>query len=60
MEPGMAGTDAIESVRLALDPHAFVAATIKLPEVKAAEKFMTTEFVPWPLPIVAFAGAVQL
>ena len=60
MLPGIAGTDAIESVRLLLEPHALVAATVSVPEVNAEEKFTTTEFVPCPLVMLAFAGAVQL
>ena len=58
--PGIAGTDAIESVRLALDPQALVAATVSVPEVNAEVKFTTTEFVPCPLVMLALFGAVQL
>jgi len=60
IDPGIAGTEEIERERLLLDPHALVAATVSEPEVNEAEKFTTTEFVPCPLLIVAFAGGVQL
>jgi hypothetical protein len=43
-----------------LEPHAFDAETLNVPEVNAAEKFTTTEFVPCPLVMEALAGGVQL
>ena len=58
--PGIAGTDKIESVRAELDPQAFVAATLSVPEINAGEKLTTTALVPCPELIVALGGAVQL
>ena len=60
IDPGIAGTDAMERVRLVLDPQALVAATVSVPEVNAEVKFTTTEFVPCPLVMLALFGAVQL
>ncbi len=45
---------------IVLDPQAFEAVTLKVPEVNTAGNVKLIEFVPWPLFITEPAGMVQL
>jgi hypothetical protein len=60
MTEGVEGSDAMLRARAALVPQLLLAVTEREPEINDAEKLIITEFVPCPLLIEAFAGAIQL
>ncbi len=59
----LVGTDVLEDnarVLAVLVPAQFEAVTERLPETKPGKNSTTTDVLPWPLWMLAFAGAVQL